>query len=191
MWKTIKKSKKTIIIICLFFFLLSNNIDIDGGSCGSSPCSELDSTKSEELWKYDYVITSKSNIFVAPSAILIEPVLKVTNLYEISKHGNHSYIHFDKANEKNNKQMAIDDSKFLLLGALLIKLIILLSLPFWIFVCGMIIHLHKKKPFLAILTIFIIAFYILNWSLLHINDIGGGYSYDGWDLFNIFIKSIF
>jgi hypothetical protein len=157
-----KNSIRFLIVFCTLTFIFSNTVAILGGTCYSSPCTDLNESSmeggiSDSHGEYSY------HFFLAPTTLLIPVTISKIDDFAIrdSKYFlGLGWAQFDRKNDNNkpSNEIMTEDRSSLLLAFLAIKLITLASLPWWLLIGWGLLKLGRAMPKLGLV---ILGLYIL------------------------------
>lgn len=156
-----KKILTFVTLFCLAMFVLSNTTTIRQGHCSSSPCSLVNETFFASAginagFKDTFVLT-ESTALLAPSTLLIPAVFETKDDLVTSTGASRMYIDTDDSVliAKSSIEAVVDKTNFVK-HWILIKLIVLISFPYWL-ALGFILHkIYQWKRSVAILLLTII-----------------------------------
>lgn len=168
--------KKTLAFFALFtlaMFVLSNTTTIRQGMCGSSPCSSINETTGVQAVNkglpgfMDTFVISTSNVLIAPSALLLPTVFGSHEVGLVTTaEGSRMYLDTDDGAriERSNTEAVVDQTNFVKQW-ILIKLIVLISIPYWLAI-GWILHkIYQWKRSVAIFLLATMLVFGAFWKL--------------------------
>lgn len=163
-----------VLLICFIFFISSNTAGIYGGACQSSPCTQLnDSFHGDSV---DHIIMSDTFLTLAPTGYFLPDLFKKQGFLIEQQVVRSFAADLDDAIARRSESLKNDVPR-LSKGYFLVKAVILLSIPYWLFLLWVGKKLWKHWLGKAFVGAFV-GFYTLMGFLIRASDffIGEGES---------------